>query len=107
MSDFNKNNFTVNNFFKNIVTWKRIAEEAKGREDKIAIFMLPEPIIREYKKPGFDGNEIIKTQFPAMTVLKLPNGQQISILVRFDENGKLLFGVSEDIMKLFVEECSD
>lgn len=43
-------------------------------------------------------------KFTAMTMLKLPNGQNISILVRFDENGKPLFGVSEDIMKLFVEE---
>lgn len=105
MIDFSKNDFAVQNFCKNLVTWKRLAEEAEGNEDKMALFMLPEPIIHEYKKPGSDGSEVIKMQFPAMTMLKLPNGQQISILVRFDENGKPLFGVSEDIMKLFVEEC--
>ena len=104
MIDFSKNDFAVNNFCKNIVTWKRLVEEAKGNEDKMAIFALPEPIIREYKKPGSDGSEVIKMKFTAMTMLKLPSGQNISNLVRFDENGKPLFGASADIMKLFVEE---
>ena len=104
MIDFSKNDFAVKNFCKNLVTWKRIAEEAKGNEDKMAFFMLPEPIIHEYKKPGSTDGEVIKMQFPAMTMLKLPSGQQISILVRFDENDKPLFGVSKEIMKLFVEE---
>lgn len=107
MIDFSsKKDFVLKNFCKNIVTWKQLTEKSKGNEDKMAIFMLPEPIIREYKKPGSNDDEIIKMQFPAMAMLKLPNGQQISILVRFDENGKPVFGgVSEDIMKLFVEEC--
>lgn len=51
MIDFSKNDFAVNNFCKNIVTQKRLVEEAKGNEDKMAIFALPEPIIREYKNP--------------------------------------------------------
>ena len=39
-----------------------------------------------------------------MSLVKLPNGQIVSILVRFNENGRPLFGITEEIMKMFVEE---
>ena len=48
---------------------------------------------------------VVLVEFPAMSLVKLPNGQILSVLVRFDENGRPLFGISEEIMKMFVEEA--
>lgn len=89
-------------FNKSIVTWDRFAEEAKGHEKDMVIIKLPEPIKREYAKLGTD--EVVNVEFPAMSLVKLPNGQIVSVLVRFNENGRPLFGITEEIMKMFVEE---
>ena len=58
---------------------------------------------REYAKPGTD--EVVNIEFPAMSLVKLPNGQILSVLVRFDENNRPIFNISEEIMKMFVEEA--
>ena len=49
-------------------------------------------------------DEVVNVEFPAMSLVKLPNGQILSVLVRFDENGRPSFGVSEEILQMFVEE---
>ena len=90
-------------FNKSIVTWDRFAEEAKGHEKDVVIIKLPEPIKREYAKPGTD--EVVNVEFPAISFVKLPNGQILSVLVRFDENNRPSFGVSEEILQMFVEEA--
>lgn len=89
-------------FNESIVTWDRFAEEAKGHEKDAVIIKLPEPIKREYAKPGTD--EVVNVEFPAMSFVKLPNGQILSVLVRFDENGRPLFGISEEFLQMFVEK---
>ena len=58
---------------------------------------------REYAKPGTD--EVVNVEFPAMSLVKLPNGQILSVLVRFDENNRPVFSIPEEIMKMFVEEA--
>lgn len=87
---------------ESIVTWDRFAEEAKGHEKDMVVLKLPEPIKREYAKPGTD--EVINVEFPAISFVKLPNGQILSVLVRFDENGRPSLSISEKIMKMFVEK---
>ena len=87
---------------KNIVTWDRLINHAKGHEKDMVVIKLPEPIKREYAKPGTD--EVVNVEFPAMSFVKLPNGQILSVLVRFDENNRPLFGISEEFLQMFVEE---
>lgn len=89
-------------FNESIVTWDRFAEEAKGHEKDAVIIKLPEPIKREYAKPGTD--EVVNVEFPAMSLVKLPNGQILSVLVRFDENGRPSFGISGEILQMFAEK---
>ncbi len=89
-------------FNKNIVTWDRLINHAKGHEKDMVVIKLPEPIKREYAKPGTD--EVVNVEFPAMSFVKLPNGQILSVLVRFDENNRPLFGISEEFLQMFVEE---
>lgn len=92
----------IKRFNKSIVTWDRFAEEAKGHEKDAVIIKLPEPIKREYAKPGTD--EVVNVEFPAMSLVKLPNGQILSVLVRFDENNRPMFSVPDEILKMFIEE---
>lgn len=87
---------------KSIVTWDRLINHAKGHEKDMAVIKLPEPIKREYTKPGT--NEVVKVEFPFISFIKLPNGKEASILVRFDENNRPIYNISEEIMKMFVEE---
>lgn len=89
-------------FNKNIVTWDRLINHAKGHEKDVVVIKLPEPIKREYVKPGTD--EVVNVEFPAMSLVKLPNGQILSVLVRFNENNHPVFSIPEEIMKMFVEE---
>lgn len=103
MLDANKRDLAIKRFNESIVTWDRFAEEAKGHEKDAVIIKLPEPIKREYAKPGTD--EVVNVEFPAMSLVKLPNGQILSVLVRFNENGRPLFGISEEILQMFVEEA--
>lgn len=63
---------------------------------------LPEPIKREYAKPGTD--EVINSEFPTISFVMLPNGKEASIPVRFDENNRPSFSVFEEILKMFVDE---
>ena len=87
---------------KNIVTWDRMINHAKGHEKDMVVIKLPEPIKREYTKPGTD--EIVNIEFPCISFVKLPNGKEVSILVRFNENNHPVFSIPEEIMKMFVEE---
>lgn len=89
-------------FNKNIVTWDRLINHAKGHEKDMVVIKLPEPIKREYTKPGTD--EIVNIEFPFISFVKLPNGKEASILVRFTENNHPAYGIPEEIMKMFVEE---
>lgn len=89
-------------FNKSIVTWDRFAEEAKGHEKDMVVIKLPEPIKREYAKPGTD--EVVNVEFPCISFVKLPNGKEASVLVRFNENNHPVFSIPEEIMKMFVEE---
>lgn len=66
------------------------------------VIKLPESIKREYTKPGTD--EVVNVEFPFISFINLPSGQILSVLVRFDENGRPSFGVSEEILQMFVEE---
>ena len=87
---------------KSIVTWDRLINHAKGHEKDMVAIKLPEPIKREYTKPGT--NEVVNIEFPCISFIKLPNGKEVSVLVRFDENNRPIFNISEEIMKMFVEE---
>lgn len=87
---------------KSIVTWDRLINHAKGHEKDMVVIKLPEPIKREYAKPGTD--EVVNVEFPAMSLVKLPNGQILSVLVRFNENNRPILDIPEEIMKMFVEE---
>lgn len=87
---------------KSIVTWDRLIKHAKGHENDMAVIKLPEPIKREYTKPGT--NEVVKVEFPCISFIKLPNGKEASIPVRFDESNRPIYNISEEIMKMFVEE---
>ena len=89
-------------FNKNIVTWDRLINHAKGHEKDMVVIKLPEPIKREYTKPGTD--EVINVEFPCISFVKLPNGKEVSIPVRFNENNLPIFNISEEIMKMFVED---
>ena len=89
-------------FNESIVTWDRFVEEAQGHEKDVVVIKLPEPIKREYAKPGTD--EVVNVEFPAMSLVKLPNDQILSVLVRFNENNHPVFSIPEEIMKMFVEE---
>ena len=90
-------------FNKNIVTWDRLINHAKGHEKDIVVIKLPEPIKRECAKPGTD--EVVNVEFPCISFVKLPNGKETSILVRFNENNHPAFSIPEEIMKMFVEEA--
>lgn len=87
---------------KSIVTWDRLINHAKGHEKDMVVIKLPEPIKREYTKQGT--NEIINIEFPCISFIKLPNGKEVSVPVRFNENNQPIFNISEEIMKMFVEE---
>lgn len=102
MLDADKRDLAIKRFNKSILTWDRFAEEAKGHEKDAIVIKLPEPIKREYAKPGT--NEVFSIEFPAMSLVKLPNGQELSILTRFDENNRPVFGISEEILRMFVEK---
>jgi len=102
MLDANKRDLAIKRFNKSIVTWDRFAEEAQGHEKDVVVIKLPEPIKREYAKPGTD--EVVNVEFPAMSLVKLPNGQILSVLVRFDENNRPLFGISEEFLQMFAEK---
>lgn len=95
-------NLAMKRINKSIVTWDIFAEEAKGHEKDMVVIKLPEPIKREYAKPGTD--EVINVEFPCISFVKLPNGKEASILVRFNENNQPVFSIPEEIMKMFVEE---
>lgn len=87
---------------KNIVTWDRLINHGKGHEKDMVVIKLPEPIKREYTKPGTD--EVVNVEFPCISFVKLPNGKELSVLVRFDDKNQPIFNLSEEIMKMFIEE---
>lgn len=92
-------------FKENIVTWDRLINYAKGHEKDRVVIKLPEPIKHECAKPGTD--EVINVEFPCISFVNLPSGQTLPVLVRIDENGHTAFGVSEENMKMFIEERHD
>lgn len=98
----NERNLAIKRLNENIVTWDRFAEESKGHEKEMVVLNLPEPVKREYAKPGTD--EVIKVEFPAISFIKLPNGKELSVFVKIDENNRPIFSVPEEILQLFVEE---
>lgn len=89
-------------FNENIVTWDRLINHGKGHEKDMVVIKLPEPIKREYTKPGTD--EVVNVEFPCISFVKLPNGKELSVLVRFDDKNQPIFNLSEEIMKMFIEE---
>lgn len=95
-------NLAIKRLNESVLTWDRFAEESKGHEKEMIVIKLPEPIKREYTKPGTD--EIVNIEFPCISFVKLPNGKEVSILVRFNENNHPVFSIPEEIMKMFVEE---
>lgn len=62
---------------------------------------FPETVKREYTKPGTD--EAFSIEFPAISFIKLPNGQELSVFVSFDENNHPRFSIPEDVLKMYVE----
>ena len=103
MLDANERDLAIKRFNESILTWDRFAEEAKGHENELIVLKLPEPVKREYAKPGTD--EVISVEFPAISFVKLPNGKEISVLVHFDKNQRPEFGITEEILQLFAEEA--
>ena len=79
-------------FNKNIVTWDRLINHAKGHEKDMVVIKLPEPIKRDYTKPGTD--EVVNDEFPFISFIKLPNGKELSVLVRFNEKNQPIFNLS-------------
>lgn len=103
MLDANERDLAIKRFNESILTWDRFAEEAKGHENELIVLALPEPIKREYAKSGTD--EVVSVEFPAISFVKLPDGKEISVLVHFDKNQRPEFGISEEILQMFVEEA--
>lgn len=101
MLDTDKRNLAIKRLNESIVTWDRFAEESKGHEKEMIVLKLPKPVKREYTKPGTD--EAFSVEFPAMSFIKLPNGQELSVLVSFDENNRPRLSVPEDVLKMYVE----
>lgn len=95
-------NLAMKRFNENIVTWDRLINHGKGHEKDMVVIKLPEPIKREYTKPGTD--EVVNVEFPCISFVKLPNGKELSVLVRFDDKNQPIFNLSEEIMKMFIEE---
>lgn len=89
---------------KSIVTWDRLINHAKGHEKDMVVIKLPEPIKRDYTKPGAD--EVVNVEFPFISFIKLPNGKELSVLVRFDDKNQPIFNLSEEIMKMFDEKLA-
>ena len=95
-------NLVMKRINKSIVTWDRLINHAKGHEKDMVVIKLPEPIKREYAKPGTD--EVVNIEFPCISFIKLPNGKELSVLVRFNDKNQPIFNLSEEIMKMFIEE---
>lgn len=95
-------NLAIKRLNESVLTWDRFAEESKGHEKEMIVIKLPEPVKREYIQPGTD--EVVKVEFPAISFVKLPNGQELSVFVSFDENNRPMFSVPEEILKMFIEE---
>lgn len=95
-------NLAIKRLNESVLTWDRFAEESKGHEKEMIVLKLPEPVKREYTKPGTD--EVVKVEFPAISFVKLTNGQELSVFVSFDENNRPMFSVPEEILKMFIEE---
>lgn len=95
-------NLAIKRLNESVLTWDRFAEESKGHEKEMIVLKLPEPVKREYTKPGTD--EVVKVEFPAISFVKLPNGQELSVFVSFDENNRPMFSDPEEILKMFIEE---
>lgn len=95
-------NLAIKRLNESVLTWDRFAEESKGHEKEMIVLKLPEPVKREYTKPGTD--EVVKVEFPAISFVKLPNGQELSVFVSFDKNNRPMFSVPEEILKMFIEE---
>lgn len=95
-------NLAIKRLNESVLTWDRFAEESKGHEKEMIVLKLPEPVKREYTQPGTD--EVVKVEFPAISFVKLPNGQELSVFVSFDENNRPMFSVPEEILKMFIEE---
>lgn len=93
-------NLAIKRFNESVLTWDRFAEESKGHEKEMIVLKLPEPVKREYTQPGTD--EVVKVEFPAISFIKLPNGQELSVYVRFDENNRPIFSVPEDVLKMYI-----
>ena len=49
-------------------------------------------------------DEVVKVEFPAISFVKLPNGQELSVYVHFNENNRPIFSVPEDVLKMYIEE---
>ena len=95
-------NLAIKRLNESVLTWDRFAEESKGHEKEMIVLKLPEPVKREYTQTGTD--EVVKVEFPAISFVKLPNGQELSVFVSFDENNRPMFSVPEEILKMFIEE---
>ena len=95
-------NLAIKRLNESVLNWDRFAEESKGHEKEMIVLKLPEPVKREYTQPGTD--EVVKVEFPAISFVKLPNGQELSVFVSFDENNRPMFSVPEEILKMFIEE---
>lgn len=95
-------NLAIKLFNESVLTWDRFAEESKGHEKEMIVLKLPEPVKREYTHPGTD--EVVKVEFLAISFVKLPNGQELSVYVSFNENNRPIFSVPEDVLKMYIEE---
>lgn len=87
-----KENFDAEKFGNSIITWGALAEFAQGKDkEKIVYFRLPGPI-RQCDR-----------EFDTMFLVKMPDGNIASALIKMEDCGKPSFSVSEDIMKEFVK----
>lgn len=93
-----KENFDAKKFGNSIITWGALAELAQGKDkEKIVYFRLPSPI-RQCDR-----------EFDTMFLVKMPDGNIASGLIRMEDCGQPSFSIPGDVMREFVktEEKSD
>lgn len=87
-----KENFDLEKFGKNVLTWGEFAKFAQSRDkDQIVYLRLPGPIHQ------CDRN------YDTMFLIKMPDGNLAAGLIKMEENGKPSFSISGDIIRHFVK----
>lgn len=88
-----KENFDAEKFGNSIITWGALTEFAQSQEkNHIVYFRLPGPITQ------------CDREFNTMFLVKLPNGNIASALIKMEDCGQPSFSIPGDVMREFVKE---